>query len=56
MAQGLQLLTKIITEIDDSYDTESITDLEIAIATLDELFEDQSQDVAKKIDKLLECF
>jgi|688.fasta_scaffold1401853_1 hypothetical protein len=56
MAQSLQLLTKIITDIDKSYETESITDLEIAIATLDELFEDQSQDVAKKIDRLLDSF
>jgi hypothetical protein len=56
MAQSLQHLTKIITDIDKSYETESITDLEIAIATLDELFEDQSQDVAKKIDRLLDSF
>jgi len=56
MVQALQLLTKIIIDIDDTYDTESITDLEIAISTLDELFEDRSQAVAKNIDKILDSF
>ena len=54
MSQSIQQLAELIILLDPSYEQSSITDIEIAVHTLDDIVTDSSKATIGQIDRIID--